>query len=171
MIDAIANEIILASLELHTNNVSEIATGLGYQPILIINALVAGEKAGKFTYIKKKDLINISEGVEVDSLAVTDGLADSRDQVETFITNQNDMEKDIIFQELHGFIPMLPELHLKLAIRSSKFLSTYELSDPKDKQSVYTFITLAYNLDKKWGTKQFDASKPSKFALAGKKGK
>ena len=34
-------------------------------------------------------------------------------------------------------------------------LSTYKITDPKDKKSIYTFYTLAANKDKQWGKKQF----------------
>lgn len=163
MIDQIANELIIASQIKHTNSVSALATDLGYQPILIMNALYAGEKAGKFSYIQKKDIIIIGEDVNVDSLDITDGLRDSREQVEIFFANLNDHEKDMWVDELHhNFISALPELHLQIAIHTSKKLATYELADPKDKKSKYTFITLKENLDKQWGKKQFDTSKAKK---------
>lgn len=163
MIDQIANELIIASQVKHTNSVSALAADLGYQPILIMNALNSGEKAGKFSYIKKKDIIIIGEDVNIDTLAISDGLADSREQVEIFISDLNDLEKDIWIDELHhDFIPGLPELHLQIAIHTSKKLATYELSDPKDKKSKYTFITLKENLDKQFGKKQFETKKNGK---------
>jgi len=168
MIDYIANEIILASQELHTNNLSTIASELGYQPILIMNAVFAAEKSGKFVYVKKKDIIKISEDVDLDSLVVTEGLIESRDQIEMFIANQNVLEVDLSTDELRGFIPMLPEVQMKVAIRSSKRLATYDITDPKDRDSTYTFVTLKENLDRRFGEKQFDESKPSKFSRAGK---
>jgi len=164
MIDQIANEIILSSLLLHTNSVARIAENLGYQPILIMNALYAGERDSKFTYVKKKDIINLSEGIETSHLMITSGLRESQDQIETFITNQNRLQTDLTIEELHAFIPNLPEFHLKLAISSSRELATYEISDPKDKKSVYTFVTLKINEARKFGQKQFDATKPSTFA-------
>lgn len=169
MLDQIANEIILASVELKTNVVSKIASNLGYQPILIMNALSVGEKSGKFVYVKKKDIIKISEDVELDALSVTDGLAESRVMIEIFIANQNAIEVDMTTDELHGFVPNLPPVHLSIAIRTSPLLTTYDIADPKDKDSVYTFVTLKDNLDKKFGQKQFDETKPSKFAKTGKK--
>lgn len=163
LIDQIANELIIASQIEHTNEVSKLAEKLGYQPILIMNALYAGEKTGKFKFIAKKDIIKIDGDVTVADLAVTDGLSDSREQVELFIANLNDLEKDIWVDELHhSFIPGLAELHLKIAIYTSPKLTTYELSDPKDKESKYEFVTLVENADKQFGKKQFDYSKKKK---------
>lgn len=170
MIDQISNEMMIASQIMHTNNVSEIVSELGYQPLLIVNALFAGEAADKFTYVKKKDIIKIHEDVEIDALAVTDGLADTREQLELFITNQNSLETDMTLEELHMFLPSVPEMHIKMAAHTSTKLATYEYADPKDKESVYTFVTLAENLDKRWGTKQFDQaeSKATKHAKRNK---
>ena len=159
MIDRIINEIIIASRIMKTNSVSTIASDLGYQPILIINALFKGERDGKWVYLKKKDIIKISEDVAVDSLVVTDGLIESREMIEEFIANENSIEVDMSFDELRGFIPMLPELHLKIALYTSDKIYEYEYADPKDKDSVYKFYTLAENKDKLWGAKQFNEDK------------
>lgn len=159
MIDKIANELIIASVLMKTNVVSEIASEIGYQPILILNALFKGERDGKFVYIKKKDIIKISPDVAVDSLGVTGGITESREMIEEFIANENSIEVDLAFEELRGFIPMLPELHLKIALFTSRKLGSYEVAEPKDKKSVYTFYSLKENVDKRWGEKQFDASK------------
>src|SRR4051812_22928028 len=130
MIDKIVNEIMIASQIMKTNSVSTIANDLGYQPILIMNALFKGERDGKWVYVKKKDLIKISEDVEIESLVITDGLIESRDTVEEFMANENSIEVDMTFEELHKFIPMLPELHLKIALFTSKKLYEYEYADP-----------------------------------------
>ena len=159
MIDNITNEIILASQILKTNKLSRIAEELGYQPILILNALFAGESNGKLQYVKKKDIIKIDPDIAYESLLPTEGLVESREQIEEFIANENGLEVDMSFDELRSFMPMLPELHMRLAIHTSQKLATYELADPKDKDSVYMFITLKENADKRWGKKQFDASK------------
>lgn len=168
MTDKIANELIIASKLMKTNVVSEIASEIGYQPILILNALFAGERSGKFVYVKKKDIIKVSEDVELEHLVITDGLAEAREIIEEFITNENGLEVDMTIDELRSFIPSLPEVHLKVAVFTSKFLTTYELSDPKDKESVYEFVTLKENADKQWGTKQFDESKSKVSKLARK---
>ena len=156
VVQKIANEIILASQILHTNKVSKIAEELGYQPLLIINALYFGDRDGKFTYVKKKDIIKIDPEVVIGTLALTEGISDTREQIELFIEAQNSLEKDVAIDDLRGFLPSVPELHLKIAVETSTELATYEFADPKDKESVYTFITLKDNIDKKFGTRQFD---------------
>lgn len=163
MVDEIANELIIASQVEHTNQVSKLAEKLGYQPILIMNALYAGEKVGKFTFVPKKDIIKIDGDVDIANLAVTTGLSESREQVEQFIANINEEEKDMWIDELHhSFIPGLPETHLKIVVFTSPKLATYKLTDPKDKESTYEFVTLKENAAKQFGKKQFDTSKKKK---------
>jgi len=156
LIDQIANEIIIASVIKGTNKLSVIAEELGYQPMLILNSLYKAEEDGKLVYVKKKDIINVSPDVEIDSLQLTEALEDSMGVLETFISYRNKVERDEAFEDIRAFIPMLPELHLKIALKMNKNLASYELADPVDKDSVYTFYTLKENLDKKWGTKAFD---------------
>lgn len=155
VIDSIANELVVASLVKHTNNVSALASELGYKPLLIMNALYDGDRSGKFKYNSKKDTITISEDVEVNSLAITESLSDLRQQLEQFIRNINALEKDMVIEELQMFLPGTPELHIKMCIYLSNELTSYELNDPKDKKSVYTFVTLKENADKQYGKKQF----------------
>lgn len=160
MIDEIANEILIASRIMHTNVVSTIAQEIGYRPMLIITALYKGTEDGKFTYNKKRDTITQGEGVDVDNLLVTEAMRELIDMINQFMHYQNTKEEtDMTIDELAMLIGGIPDLHLKMAVRLSKKLSTYEIADPKDKKSVYTFITLTENLDKKWGKKQFNAKK------------
>lgn len=158
VVDQIANEMVIASLVEHTNNVSKLASELGYKPILIMNALYKGELFKKFKYDSKKDIITISEDLEVEKLAVTESLSDLRAQVEEFIGNMNALEKDMTVDELRMFIPGTPELHVRMSIYTSEKLVTYDLKDPKDKKSVYTFVTLKENADKQYGKKQFKSN-------------
>jgi len=167
MIDKIANELIIASVIERTNQVQVLAEKIGYQPIVILNALARGEKADKLVYVRKKNIIKINKDVEVGLLAITEYLGESRDMIEEFITNQNAREVDISFEELRTFIPMLPELHLKIALYTSKLLGSYEVADPVDKESVYTFYSLKENVSKRWGEKQFD----KKQSIVSKRGR
>lgn len=169
MLDRLANEIVIAGKLMGTNNVSRIAADLGYQPMLLINALFAGEEAGKFVWVRKKDILKVSSDLEIFDLAITEGIAESREQIEIFITNQNSIEKDIVFEEIQGFLPMLPEMHVRIALKTSKLLDSYELTDPADKESTYTFWSLKENVDKRWGTKQFDPKKSKVARKAARK--
>lgn len=166
MIDQIANEIIITSGLLHTNNVSRIAEQLGYRPMLIITALHKAGDDGKFSYHQKSDTIKISEDVEADKLQCTEATTELSELIEVFMGYLNRDEKDMSVEELQMMLGGVPDFHIRLAVHISDKLDTYEFADPKDKKSVYTFITLKENLDKKFGTKQFDEkqSKARKFA-------
>lgn len=170
MFDELANELILASVLLKTNNINVIAEQIGYKPLLITTALYRGNDTGKFVWNKKKNIIQISEDVEIDSLVATDGMNELVNVIEEFMLYVNREEKDQSIEEMQMWLGGTPELHVRMAAKLSKKLSTYEGADPKDKQNVYTFITLNENLDKKWGLKQFDP-KNSKAAKLAKKNK
>ena len=62
-------------------------------------------------------------------------------------------------EELSTWLPGASATRLKMFAYTENELATYELSDPKDKESTYTFITLKGNEDKLWGKKQFDVKK------------
>lgn len=171
MIDQIANELIIASQLLHTNNVSRIAEEIGYRPMLIITALYRASENGKFTYNKKTDTISIAEDVSVENLNVSEAMSELVDLMEQFITYLNGDEKDMSVEELMMLLGGVPDLHIKIAAFVSKKLTTYELLDPKDKKSSYTFITLKENADKLWGQKQFNAKKSKARRFADKAGK
>ena len=66
----------------------------------------------------------------------------------------NRRETDMTIDELGVLLGGTPELHIKMAIATSPLLATYELTAPKDKKSVYTFVSLKENADKQWGKKQ-----------------
>ena len=168
MIEQIGNELMLASQIMHTNNVSRIAEEIGYRPMLIIAALYKAGEQGKFTYNKKQDTMQIQEGVELDNLSLTEAMTELIDLIEQFMVYMNAEEKDMSIEELQMLLAGVPILHIKIAAHMSKKLTTYELAQPKDKKSVYTFITLKENAEKQWGKKQFDASKSKARKLANK---
>lgn len=168
MIDQIANELMIASQIMHTNNVSRIAEEIGYRPMLIITALYRAEDMGKFTYNEKQDTIAIQEGVELDDLAVTEAMSELIDLTEQFMFYLNRKEKDMSIEELRMLLGGVPDLHIKIAVHMSKKLTSYELAQPGDKKSVYTFITLKENVEKQFGKKQFDVKKSKARNLADK---
>lgn len=169
LLDQIGNELMIASQIMGTNNVSNIANEIGYRPIIIIASLYRANENGKFTYNEKRDTITISEDVNVDSLDVSETMRDLIEILEQFFTYMNGQEKDMTIEELMMLLGGTPELHIKLAVRVSDKLTTYELTDPKDKKSSYTFVTLKENVDKEWGRKQFDAKKSKARRFADKK--
>jgi hypothetical protein len=168
MLDQIANELIVASVIKKTNNISALAEELGYRPILLINALYKGSRDGKFKWDRKKDLLTIAEDVEPKNLAITEGLAEMREQIEMFIANINSDEKDLSIEELEMTIGGMPRLHIDICAFTSKLLSTYEYDDPGQKKgnATYTFLTLSENLGKQWASKQYNAKKSKAARLA-----
>lgn len=155
MLDGIVNELMVASHILHTNNVTRIASELGYQPLLIMNALSEGNRRGTFAYNRKRDTLDIAEGIEVDRLGLSEGVRDLGEQLAIFIGDMNSRESDLWIRRLAEFVPGTTELQIQLAVHSNPDLTTYDLPDPRDKKSVYRFITLTANADKQWGSKQF----------------
>ena len=166
MIDQIANELLVASKILGSNNVSHIAQEIGYRPMLIITALYRAGKSGKFTYDKKSDTITPGGDIAYEQLQLTEGMSELVELVEEFITYMNEEEKDMTYDELIMLLGGVPELHIKMVAFTSNKLTTYDYADPKDKKSVYTFITRKENAEKQWGSKQFNAkkSKARKFS-------
>lgn len=160
MIDQLANELIITSHLLGTNNIDLIGQEIGYRPLLITNGLYRGQEAGKFVWDKKKNIIVISEDVAVEELDVTEGIRELAEQIEIFITYlNNDTQTDMTLEEMMMFLGGTPTLHIRMAAFVSPKLTTYDIADPKDKESVYTFVTLKENAEQEFGRKQFDASK------------
>jgi hypothetical protein len=155
MIEQITNELIIASSILHTNKVSRIAEEIGYKPLIIMNGLWSGDADGKLTYNKKQDTITISPDVAIEHLLVTESMRELIDQLEIFIAFRNKDERDETTMDVVAFLGGTPELHVKIAVLASKKLTSYELHQPGDKKSVYTFITLKENADKQFGKAAF----------------
>lgn len=156
VIDKIVNEIIIASSVMKTNNLSRIAQEIGHRPVLIFCAMYRAGETGKFTYNKKRDTIKIDADVEPKALAVTEGLSELIDIIEIYTAYLNSDEKDVTTDELRMTFGGISDTHIDMALLKSDRLATYEFADPSDKKSVYTFITLKENIDKKFGVKQFD---------------
>ena len=161
----IANEIAIAREVLGTNNVSTIAEELRYTPVLMINALHAGVRAGKLKYDEKRGTVDIQEEVEVEKLALSEDFYDAgnginlMEEIEQLILNVNQSEKDVSAEELMTWLPGSTDTKIKMIAFTSGKLTTYELTDPKDKKSTYTFLTLKENADKQYGKKQFKKKK------------
>jgi len=122
--------------------------------------LYEGERLGKFKWDRKKGILTVDYEVLANKPAVMESTLDLCHTIEELIRNLNSDEKDMSFEELFiNWLPGVAEMHVRMAVRVSQLLTTYELTDPKDKESTYTFITLAENLSKEWGRKQFNVSK------------
>lgn len=148
--------------ELHPKDtISELAAKLMYSPIFIINALDEGEKMELFSRQKDKDMLVASSGVDYSSFVGTElGQENARVQEEIVrvIASANQDEQDVEDKTLElwlrGIRPSDTEIALHV-LRQTGFIATYDLKNPKDKKSHYTFHTLQPNVGKEWGAKQF----------------
>lgn len=163
----IANEIAILSRIKQTNSMDTISAELNYPVMFIINALEHGQRQGKFTYDKQKRLITVDPELDVFNLAVTDDTASLSNEIEIYAGVENQREQDTTVEELHYEWLGAPMGNIRVAVAKSPRLEAYDLSDPKDKANVYTFITLKENFDKQWGKKKLVARSDKKQARKG----
>lgn len=160
--DQILKQLMRAS-QLHPDfTVSEIAEHLGFPPLFIINALALGEESDALQRILEDDKIIVAEHAGFD---YGDDITRLREEIMQLIQAQNaketDVETGLVARWLTGVRPLSVELALDAIVKDGQ-LASYDLADPKDKKSVYTFLTMPENLEHKWGVKQFkDQPEPS----------
>lgn len=148
-----------------TKNVGSIAQLSGLSGLIVTNAVFAGEKAGLFTV--KRDKHKTIEKIEVSDeqfaeIVVTRGnfgeaVDNLLDEIVTFVNDRNSVERDAELYSLQ-LLARAPELMFFVAVEIFKTLegyTTYDFADPKDKKSVYTFLTRTENVDKKWYAHKF----------------
>ena len=78
------------------------------------------------------------------------------------MTQQAKKIMDIVSGTLQAWCRGLKSSEIEMAINflvKQNIIASYDLPDPKDKKSKYTFYTLAINKDSLWGTKQFKTKK------------
>ncbi len=134
-----------------------IGSELMYPPLFIINALDLGKKLGLLKHDYKTDEVEVIQG----STTNTYMGAEVQDLMNAFVQKigyenalGHDMNLGLLQQWCVGVRPSAAEMGLKRLILDG-VLVTYDLADPKDKKSVYTFYTLKENEGEQWGTKQF----------------
>lgn len=151
-------------VELHPEmTISEMAAELAFSPIFIINAIAEG---------KRMELIQRTDKFEDDKLELISPLdleqqggflfGEENSRLQREITQLlNDLaeeEKDIEHNQLEfwvrGVRPSALEISLHV-LKQLDIIDSYELADPSDKKSKYTFYTLMRNSSHRWGRKQF----------------
>jgi len=160
-VTTIANEMLIAKEVMKTNSVDTIAAQLGYSPMLIINALYQGERDGKLTYNRKQKTFAATEGTDIAALAPGEEFLIAGDfnvgeELEQLVRNLNSEQTDISAEELMGWLG-ISDVRVKMMAFINPRLAMYDLADLKDRKSIYTFITLKENADKRWGETQFKA--------------
>ena len=156
----LANEIALLSYQTGSNSVPHLQELLGYQPLMMHNAITQGLEDGKFTkYDRKKGLVTVDPELELSQLQLTPAVMNMSVEIEYFIREANSREWDITLDELQLQLMLADSVHINMAIFVNSNLATYELSPPKDKKTRYVFVTLKGNEGKLWGTKQLKEGK------------
>lgn len=155
------------------DTVSDIAGKLMLSPLYIINALEEGERMEMFQ--RQRDKKGTITEV-IDTIAPIDwknmandafGLDIQRLQGELFraIDSANSIQQDLEDGRLQAWCRGIKPAAVEIALyflRKQELITNYELADPGDKKSVYTFHTLKPNAINQWGTKQFKPKKAKK---------
>jgi hypothetical protein len=160
--------------EMHPKDtVSEIAGRLMLSPLYIINALDEGEKMELFQRQrdKKGEVTEVLDTVApIDWKNLGSDVAGADIQrlqgeilraISTANANENDIEDGMLQAWCRGIKPSAVEMALRFLFQGG-IIDNYELADPADKKSVYTFHTLRPNNENQWGKKQFKAKKEKK---------
>lgn len=153
--DQIANELIVLSHLTKSNSVPHLQELLGYQPLMVHNAITSALAAGKITaYNRKKGIITVDPEVQIHALQPTVAMRGLSDEIEYFMREANSREWDISMDELQLQLMMPSPTRIEIAVYLNPKLETYGIVPQKDKNTVYTFVTLKENVDKEWGRKQ-----------------
>jgi len=161
-VEIVARQIALVK-QLHPDwKIAQIAHYIYLPQLIIINALYKGVEMELFEWVREKDQIKLAStdwyaggslGNDIDYLA---------DTILSLITHNNAREQDIALDQLAhwatGINPMGQELAV-FKLGTTKKITSYKIADKDDQASVYEFITLPANLDKRWGSKQFKKGK------------
>lgn len=150
--------------------ISELANRLMMSPILIINALEEGESMEFF--VRKRDKKgNLTEELETVSPIDWGNMAGNefgseivrfQNEILRAIASANSEKNDIEDGTLQAWCRGVKPCAIELALRylqEQNIISNYQMADPSDKKSVYTFHTLKVNESEKWGSKQFKKGK------------
>lgn len=152
-----------------TKNVGSIAQLSGLSALLVTNAIFEGERLGLFTVQRDKhktiEKINVSDE-QFEGIAITKGnfgeaVDNLVDEICAFVRDRNSVERDAELYSLQ-LLARAPELMFSTAIeiiRRMDDITIYDFADPKDKKSVYTFLTLTENKDKGWYCHRFKSLK------------
>jgi hypothetical protein len=160
--------------ELHPKeSVSELAGRLMLSPLYVINALDEGEKMELFQRQRDKkgavtEVIDTISPIDWKNLEGDVAGSDiQRLQAEilrainTANADENDIEDGMLQAWCRGIKPSAIEIALCFLFKGG-LIDHYDLADPGDKKSVYTFHSLRPNAENQWGSKQFKKPKKEK---------
>lgn len=168
-----AHMLAIYSHRKQVKNPTQLMIDFGSNPLQVINAMHEADRLGLGTvkYDKKGgDGIKSFQPEEVPSSYVIEDYI-IPDYIKTLASDiyiavkgansrDNDITRDIIHLWAGG--ETLPPAILSMAVwylESNSLIETYEQADPKDKKSVYTFLTLPENAGRELWRKQFKSTK------------
>lgn len=140
------------------NTIDELAAHLMLSPIFVINALKEGERLELFTRKKGSDVIKGSTDIDYDELELGAEISRLNNEIVRVVAEANETKEDVEAKTLEFWCRGINPMALEMAVHvltTIGVIASYELSDPKDKKSVYTFLTIGGNEKKQWGAKQF----------------
>lgn len=151
-------------------SMSQIAKAIGWAPLFLMNALEEGQAMELFTFNREEDTITltISDPLNGSNMySMGDEVARLTDEILYAVATANKLEQDISLEQLQwAWLSGMPPAHIELAVaglKSADLIREYQLNDPFDEESIYTFFSLSGNEENKWGSKQFKPrSKASK---------
>lgn len=161
----IANQICKASLIHPDWSVSEIATQLGYSTVFIIDALNYAEDMKFISRNLKKDTLLVKSAFKkLSSPDFGEDIFALRMAIFRTLNAENlkeqDIEEGLMWQWSNGVRPIFIEIAIDALIGFDAIVK-YDLTDPKDDKSVYTFLTLPDHVEHQWGKKQFKSFETS----------
>jgi hypothetical protein len=134
----------------------KLAGELMYPPLFLINALDKGKQLGVFEHDYETDELRLVG--EFESVYMGGEVTSLMGAILVKVGQLNGKEEDVSLGLLQswcmGVRPSAAELALR-RLTLDKSLAEYDLVDPKDEKSVYTFYTLYKNRGEQWGKKQF----------------
>lgn len=145
------------------NGPEGIASSVGLASLMVINAINKGEKEGFFSVKRKKggiDSISVSsdqyDGVALVPSSFGEEIFDFCEAILESVTNANSRENDLSRDQIlywSGASPFMFTVTMEILLASGA-LAQYSIADKNDSKTIYEFLTLPENVDKRWGSKQ-----------------
>lgn len=151
---------------------SEIAQELMYPTLFMINAVREGERMELFKEIKEDDKLMLISPPDMQPAAFGEEIELLQLMIHIFLKNIEQDEEDIELGQLRFWLRGVRESAIDIALLAMKntgSVEEYDITDPRDPESTYQFLTLRQNLGKTWGMKQFKQTEPEPKAPKKKK--
>ena len=154
----IARQLAVLAILSPEKTISELAHELAYPVLFIVNAVKEGKRAGLFVEDRENDKLILMDAPITDSDSFGEEIGTLGDNIYILLENVAEEEQDMEEGQLRHWLIGVRKSAIDIALyalKATNAIDTYEITDPKDDKSVYTFITLKHNVGKQWGIKQF----------------